>query len=69
MITGYTYQVGCHADKGKKLTYNRDNTVLLFSVNEIMTREKIIIYITALFIKNNKKCYFRYTRVSLHEEE
>lgn len=49
----------------KKLTWNGDNTVLLFPTNNTLTRGKVILRIITLLDKNSKKWYSLYMRVSL----
>lgn len=38
----------------EKLSGNRDNIILLYTANNVMSRESIITYIKTLLIKNNK---------------
>lgn len=52
----------------KKLTCNRDSTVLLSPSNNTMTCGKIIIRVIPLLARDSKKCYPRYIKVSLVEE-
>lgn len=47
----------------EKLSYYEDRIIFLFSSNNIMTCEKIILYIITLLSENNKKYYPRCMKI------
>lgn len=47
---------------------NKNNIVLLFSINNVMTNEKIIQFIITLLVIDNEKCYLSYMKASLSHE-